>query len=267
MIGALAGIGAATLVYSILSAGASELWFDHVLVFRSGPPRFELVLLPAYVGGAFVAFRLAHWRGMLWLTAFAALGVVRTLLAGWIMPNIELARHGLPSRPPDFDFVTPQAWAFVGIAIGTALAAPRRGTIPLRGALEAAGVYGIGIAIWGLVATSWSLFICYSPDGIARCIDTENILYVLWSVLTGLVAGLFFARRASVFGLIVLSLGLPLSAIDTLTHQGGMAWRDGPTFLLAMAANLVGVIAILVGRTIPASRGPRSSGAARRITG
>ena len=38
---ALAGIGAMSLVNAVLSAIAFELYFDQVLVFPPGPPRFE----------------------------------------------------------------------------------------------------------------------------------------------------------------------------------------------------------------------------------
>ena len=51
----LAGVGAASIVGSVLTAIAFELWFDQVLVFPSGPPRFEPIGVVSYAAGSFAA--------------------------------------------------------------------------------------------------------------------------------------------------------------------------------------------------------------------
>ena len=257
MVGALAGIGAATLLYAILSAVGIELWFAGVYVVASGPTRFEILLLPAFVLGGFVAFRFARWRGSLLLTAFAGVAIVRTLLAGWIVPNLVQMQRGLPGRPADLDFVTPQSWALLGIALGVLAAQVWRPRIRLRGALEAAGVYGIGMTVWAVVQLGWLQLLCASsaPD----CSELVNVGRVLWSVVFGLLGGVLFARRTSGAGLIVLAL-LALPTIGVLLNQGNDIWRySGPAEFAGTAANIVGVIAMLVGAQVRRSR-VRSSG-------
>ena len=247
-------MGAATIVYSLLLAVGIELNFEERIPRSSGPPRFELLLLPAYVIGGFVAQRLGRSRGTLLLALLAAIGMARALLGGWALPNIELAWHGLPPQDADLDFVTPQAWALVGVAMGSALNALWRPTMPFQTALAGAGIFGTGQALWAIVLTAWPTFICASPGEVAWCLDAENISSVASMTAFGVAAGAFVARHATLRTVGAVSLALALPALDVLAHQASLELEFGATFLLQSASTPIGAAAI-VATAIIRSRG------------
>lgn len=121
-----------------------------------------------------------------------------------------------------------------------------------------AGIYGIGVALWGLAVASWPQLICDSLHLETQCLEVENAVSVVWSIVFGLVGGASFGRGVNRLVLAAVSLAFALPTVDVLAHRAGDAWQVGPTFLLAMTANLFGALAIFVAAMTPISSTPRS---------
>ena len=135
---ALAGIGAFWLVQGILVGIAVALVSLGVFHHESGPLRCEPTLFPAALAGAFAAWRLGGWRGLLGVIAFASVPFLR-FLSYPVGAAIDCS-HGNTDAcraATDFDFVLPQAWLLPGFAIGVLTAALTHARVPLRDELEA----------------------------------------------------------------------------------------------------------------------------------
>lgn len=217
----LAGTGAFYVFYGVAEGTLFELWTSGRLVFR-GPPRFEPALAVGTAAGGFVAWRLAGWRGFLGLVAFAALGVLGPLryfipaarcLAG---DSQQCAYWG-----DLFGFSVAQLWLVVGLVIGVLAALVARPRIPLRPALEAAGVLGLAGPVRFAVAVL-PLYLGSFPQGVPNTLHQALMLADLAVVLAaGVVAGLVVRRRAFEprrVGL-VLAVAVALLTLPALTYQ------------------------------------------------
>src|SRR3982074_757829 len=136
----LAGIGAASLVGSVLTAIAFELWFARGLVFPPGPARSDPLGLAWDAAASFVAARLGGSRAVGGILVFVAIGFGHSL-PFWFVRGFN---------GPDLDFFVGPAWALGGVAIGAALAYWRPTTVSRVSMLQAAGAYGIGRLAWAV---------------------------------------------------------------------------------------------------------------------
>jgi hypothetical protein len=231
----LAGIGAAALLGSLLTALGFELWFDRALDFPPGPVRFEPLGLPSYMVGSMVAMRLGGWRGVAGLTAFAALSFLYPLIIGTI--------RALPW--PELDFFARAAWAAGGVVLGTVLTFHSRGAVPWFHALLAAGLYAVAISIWHVGFDA----IYTSSTGGARpdWMNGVDAAGAAWAAAAGLFSGAAVGSRIGRVELVVLVGCIASTSAVIVAHQGAMAWSDGPTFFLSMATSLIGACGIAVG--------------------
>jgi hypothetical protein len=240
----LAGIGATSLVGAVLTAIAFELYFDQVLVFPPGPPRFEPIGFVSYGVGAFVAARLGGWRAVGGLLLFIAIGFGHSL-PFWFV-------RGFNGPDPDF-FVGP-AWALGGLTFGAALAFTRRTAVPLTAMFVAAGVWAIGRLVWGVI---FDLVYGVTWTGGARpeWMNWLDLSDAVWSAGLGIAVGLWYGTRLTRLELATMAIGAALTSAVIVAHQGWMAWGDGPTFFLRTASGVVGGIGILLGATVARLRG------------
>jgi hypothetical protein len=244
----LAGIGAASIVNAVLTALAFELYFDQVLVFPPGPPRFEPLGLATYAAGAFVAARLGGWRAVAGVALFVVIGFGHTLVF-WYQRGFN---------GPDLDFFVAPVWALAGVTLGTALALWQRIGVPWTAMLPAAGVYGIGRLIWGVM---FDLVYGITWTGGERpdWMNWLDLSGAIWSAAVGIGVGLLYGARLTRIELAIVAVGAGLTSAVIVAHQGWMAWGDGPTFLLSMASGVVGGIGILIGAAFARPRGQASS--------
>jgi len=244
----LAGIGALSLVNAVLSAIAFELWFDQVLVFPAGPPRFEPIGLVSYAAGSFVATRLGGWRGLGGILLFVAIGFGHSL-PFWFV-------RGFNGPDPDF-FVGP-AWALAGVMLGAALAVLMRPGVPWSAMLQAAGAYGLGRLVWGVIFDT-VYGITWTGGGRPAWMDWLDLSGAIWSTGVGIAVGLLYGNRLTRVEVVIVAVGAALTSAVIVAHQGWMSWGDGPTFFLSMAGGVIGGIGILVGATVARLRGQTSS--------
>ena len=244
----LAGIGALSLVNAVLSAIAFELWFDQVLVFPAGPPRFEPIGLVSYAAGSFVATRLGGWRALGGILLFVAVGFGHSL-PFWFV-------RGFNGPDPDF-FVGP-AWALAGVMLGAALAVLMRPGVPWSAMLQAAGAYGLGRLVWGVIFDT-VYGITWTGGGRPAWMDWLDLSGAIWSTGVGIAVGLLYGNRLTRVEVVIVAVGAALTSAVIVAHQGWMSWGDGPTFFLSMAGGVIGGIGILVGATVARLRGQTSS--------
>jgi hypothetical protein len=240
----LAGIGATSLVGVVLTAIAFELYFDQVLVFPPGPPRLEPIGFVSYGVGAFVAARLGGWRAVGGLLLFIAIGFGHSL-PFWFV-------RGFNGPDPDY-FVGP-AWALGGMTSGAALALTRQTAVPLTAMFVAAGVYGIGRLVWGVI---FDLVYGVTWTGGARpeWMNWLDLSGAVWSAGLGIAVGLWYGTRLTRLELATVAIGAALTSAVIVAHQGWMSWGEGPTFFLSTASGVVGGIGILLGATLARLRG------------
>jgi hypothetical protein len=244
----LAGIGALSLVNAVLSAIAFELWFDQVLVFPAGPPRFEPIGLVSYAAGSFVAMRLGGWRATGGILLFVAIGFGHSL-PFWFVRGFN---------GPDLDFFVGPAWALGGVALGTALAFLRRTALPLTLMLQAAGAYGIGRLLWGVIF-DLVYGITWTGGGRPEWMNWLDLSSAVWGAGVGIAVGLVYSDRLTRIEVAIVAVGAALTSAVIVAHQGAMVWGDGPTFFLSMASGVIGGIGILVGAALSRLRGQASS--------
>ena len=244
----LAGIGALSLVNAVLSAIAFELWFDQVLVFPAGPPRFEPIGLVSYAAGSFVATRLGGWRALGGILLFVAVGFGHSL-PFWFV-------RGFNGPDPDF-FVGP-AWALAGVMLGAALAVLMRPGVPWSAMLQAAGAYGLGRLVWEVIFDT-VYGITWTGGGRPAWMDWLDLSGAIWSTCVGIAVGLLYGNRLTRVEVVIVAVGAALTSAVIVAHQGWMSWGDGPTFFLSMAGGVIGGIGILVGATVARLRGQTSS--------
>jgi len=245
---ALAGIGALSLVNAVLSAIAFELWFDQVLVFPPGPPRFEPIGLVSYAAGSFVATRLGGWRACVGILLFVAIGFGHSL-PFWFVRGFN---------GPDLDFFVGPAWALAGVVLGTALGMWTRTGVRWTAMLQAAGAYGLGRLVWGM---TFDLVYGITWTGGARpaWMDWLDLSSAVWGAGVGIAVGLLYGNRLTRLEVVIVALGAALTSAVIVAHQGAMSWGDGPTFFLSTASGVIGGIGILVGATVARLRGQTSS--------
>ena len=245
---ALAGIGALSLVNAALTAIAFELYFDQVLVFPPGPPRFEPIGFVSYGVGAFVAARLGGWRAVGGLLLFIAIGFGHSL-PFWFLRGFD---------GPDPDFFVGPAWALGGLTFGAALAFIRQTAVPLTAMFVAAGVYGIGRLVWGVI---FDVVYGLTWTGGARpeWMNWLDLSGAIWSAGLGTIIGLSYGTRLTRLELATVAIGAALTSAVIVAHQGWMSWGDGPTFFLSMASGVIGGLGIVVGATAARLRGQTSS--------
>jgi hypothetical protein len=244
----LAGIGAASLVGSVLTAIAFELWFDRVLVFPPGPARFEPLGLASYAAGSFVAARLGGWRAIGGILVFVAIGFGHSL-PFWFVRGFN---------GPELDFFVGPAWALGGVAIGAALAFWRPTNVALLSMVQAAGAYGIGRLAWAVVfdlvyGVTWTGGV--RPDWM-NWLDLSG---AVWGAAVGIAVGFSYGTRLTRVELATVAIGAALTSAVIVAHQGAMAWGDGLTFFLSMASGVIGGIGMLIGAASTRLRGQPSS--------
>ena len=237
-----------SLVNAVLSAVAFELYFDQILLFPPGPPRFEPIGFVSYAVGAFVAAQLGGWRAVGGLLLFIAIGFGHSL-PFWFV-------RGFNGPDPDF-FIGP-AWALGGLTFGTVLAFTRQTAVPFTAMFVAAGVYGIGRLVWGVI---FDLVYGVTWTGGARpeWMNWLDLSGAIWSAGLGIAVGLWYGPRLTRLELATVAIGAALTSSVIVAHQGWMSWGDGPTFFLSMASGVIGGLGILVGATVARLRGQASS--------
>jgi hypothetical protein len=215
----LAAIGAFYVAYGVAEGIAFDLWTGGQLVF-SGPPRLEPTLAAGSAAGAFVAWRLAGWRGLLGLVAFAALGLLGPLR--YFIPAVRCVagdRQQCAYWGDLFGFSIAQLWLVVGLVVGVVAALVARPRIPFRTALEAAGVLGLA----GPVRFAAEVLPLYLgppvvPNGELQLLGVADLAIVL---AAGVVAGLVVRRRASDTRL----TGLALAVVVVLLTLPAMRYQ------------------------------------------
>lgn len=244
----LAGIGAASIIGSVLTAMALELEFQRVLVSPPGPPRYEPIGLASYATGAFVAARLGGWPALVSLVLFVAFAFGYRLLF-WLFRGVG---------GPDLDFFAGPAWAFGGVVVGAALALvllwdPTPGPM-----LRAAGAYAAGRLVWSVIfeivyAAAWT-------EGLRPAwMDWLDLSGAVWNAGLGLIIGLAYGARLTFMEIATVAVGAAAVSAVIVAHQGAMAWSDGPTWFLAAASGVIGGIGIALGAVWARLRGQPSS--------
>ncbi len=245
---ALAGIGALSLVSSVLNAIGFELWFDGVLEFPPGPTHFEPIGLASYAAGSFVAARLGGWRAVGGILFLLTIGFGHTL-PFWFVRGFN---------GPDVDFFIGPAWALAGVTLGAALALWRRGSPPHITMLQAVGEYGVGRLVWSVI---FDVVFGVTWTGGERPLwmNWLDLSGAVWSAGVGIAVGLFYGPRLIRIELGMVTVGAALTSAVIVAHQGAMAWGDGPTYFLSMASGVIGGIGFLIGATFARLRGQPSS--------
>jgi hypothetical protein len=244
----LAGIGTTSIVNALLTAIAFELYFDQVLVFPPGPPRFEPIGFVSYGVGAFVAARLGGWRAVGGLLLFTAIGFGHSL-PFWFVRGLN---------GPDTDFFVGPAWALAGVVLGTALAVWLRAGVPWTAMLQAAGAYGLGRLLWGVIF-DLVYGITWTGGGRPAWMDWLDLSGAIWAGGVGIAVGLLYGNRLTRLEIATVAVGAALTSAVIVAHQGWMSWGDGPTFFLSMASGVIGGIGIVVGATVVRLRSQTSS--------
>ena len=219
-----AGLGAYGITSAMLNAAAFVLWFEGV--HTSGPPRFEPLLLPSYLVGAFVAYRVGGQRGVIALLALAVWSLAYTLYRAWPEGAIQAARFDRPfPAGVDLDFVIPQAWAFAGIATGALIARWWRIDVPRSPLLGVLGLFVAASAIWCPLLWIGSVQLCSTARLVIEgpCWAAAELIGTAWLLAAGSATGIIAARRG--VGREVFPAALPLalpSAVITF-YQGATA--------------------------------------------
>ena len=245
---ALAGIGAVSLVSSVLNAIGFELWFDRVLEFPPGPAHFEAIGLASYAAGSFVAARLGGWRAVGGIFFLLTIGFGHTL-PFWFVRGFN---------GPDLDFFVGPAWALAGVTLGAALGLWRRGSPPHITMLQAVGAYGVGRLVWS-VSSNVVFGVTWTGGERPLWMNWLDLSGAVWSMGVGIAVGLMYGARLTRVELAAVAVGAALTSAVIVAHQGAMAWGNGPTYFLSMASGVVGGIGVLLGATFARLRGQTSS--------
>jgi hypothetical protein len=210
----------------MLDASALVLWFEGVLRFPSGPPRFEPLLLPSYLLGAFVAYRVGGRRGVIALLALAVWSLVLSLYRAWPEGAIQAARFDRPfPAGVDLDFVTPQAWAFAGIATGALIARWWRIDVPRGPLLDVLGLLVAASAIWSPLLWIGSVQLCSTSRLIIEgpCWAASELIGAAWLLAAGSATGIVAARRGVGREVLPAALALALPSAVITFYQGATA--------------------------------------------
>lgn len=250
----LAAIGAFYVAHGVGQAIGFELWTSGRLVF-SGPPRFEPTVAVGTAVGGFVAWRLAGWRGLLGLVAFAALR-----LLGWLFFFAAGARclaggsQQCAYWASFFEFEIAQLWLVVGVVVAVLAALVARPRIPLRPALEAAGVLGLAGPVRAaivLLPIEFGSFPQGIPPTLLQALMLADFAFFL---AAGVVAGLLLRRGASEPARMgrVLAVAVVLLASPELTAQ-----LRFPAAGVEAVVRIGGIVVALLIVAITALRPPR----------
>jgi hypothetical protein len=221
-----AGLGAYGITSAILNAAAFVLLFGGVLRVASGPPRFEPLLLPSYLVGAFVAYRVGGRRGVVALLALAVWSLAYTLYRAWPEGAIEAARFDRPfPASVDLDFVIPQTWAFAGIATGALIARWWRTDVPLRLSLGVLGLLVAASAIWRPLHWIGSVQLCSTPRFIIEgpCWAASELIGTAWLLAAGSATGIIAARHGVGREVLPAALALAMPSAVITFYQGATA--------------------------------------------
>lgn len=221
-----AGLGAYGITSALLNAAAFILLFEGVLRVSSGPPRFEPLLLPSYLVGAFVAYRVGGRRGLIALLALAVWSLAYTLYRAWPEGAIQAARFDRPfPASVDLDFVIPQAWAFAGIATGALIARWWRTDVPLRPMLGVLGLLVAASAIWDPLHWIAAVQLCSTPGFVIEgpCWAAAELIGTAWLLAAGSATGIIAARQRVGREVVVAALALALPSAVITFYQGATA--------------------------------------------
>jgi hypothetical protein len=221
-----AGLGAYGITSALLNAAAFILLFEGVLRVSSGPPRFEPLLLPSYLVGAFVAYRVGGRRGLIALLALAVWSLAYTLYRAWPDAAIQAARFDRPfPASVDLDFVIPHAWAFAGIATGALIARWWRTDVPLRLVLGVLGLLVAASAIWAPLHWIGSVQLCSTPRLIIEgpCWAASELIGAAWLLAAGSATGVIAARHGVGREILPAALALALPSAVVTFYQGATA--------------------------------------------
>jgi hypothetical protein len=221
-----AGLGAYGITSALLNAAAFILLFEGVLRVASGPPRFEPLLLPSYLVGAFVAYPVGGRRGVIALLALAVWSLALTLYRAWPEGAIQAARFDRPfPAGVDLDFVIPQAWAFAGIATGALMARWWRIDVPRGPLLGVLGLFVAASAIWTPLLWIGSVQLCSTDRLVIEgpCWAASELIGTAWLLAAGSATGIIAARRGVGREVFPAALALALPSAVITFHQGATA--------------------------------------------
>lgn len=253
----LAGIGAAFVVGSIARGIVLELWFLRIIVTDGPSPRFEQLLLPSWLVGAYVAGRLGGLR---------AIGVVALYTVAALSVTVFLAYEGsiqcalVPRVCPITADLEPiarmAAWIVLGLVLGAALARLIHVRIPIRRGLAAVSIFALGNLVLIPIFMVARYTVCFSLDFIVQCGWQEDLLSASGWIAEGVLAGIVLARLGG-RSMEAVGLGglLALAYLPAPFHQLGMALGESLIRGLAFAGPLLGMLAfMLVAVILRASR-------------
>jgi hypothetical protein len=221
-----AGLGAYAITSALLNAAAFILLFEGVLRVASGPPRFEPLLLPSYIVGSFVAYRVGGRLGVISLLALAVWSLAYTLYRAWPEGAIQAARFDRPfPASVDLDFVIPQAWAFAGIATGALIARWWRIDVPLRLVLGVLGLLVAASAVWSPLHRIATEQLCSTPRLIIEgpCWAAAELIGTAWLLAAGAATGIIAARHGVGREVLPAALALALPSAVITFYQGATA--------------------------------------------
>lgn len=241
-----AGLGAYGITSAVLSAGALVLWFEGVLRAPSGPPRLEPLLLPSYLVGAFVAYRVGGRRGVITLLALAIWSVAYTLYRAWPEGAIQAARFGRPfPQGLDLDFVIPQAWAFAGIAIGTLIARWWQLGVPWIRLLGVLGLLVAASALWSPLFWIGASQLCATSRFVIEgpCWAAAELIGTAWLLVAGSATGIIAARHRLGWEIAAAAFALALPSAVIVFYQGATA---SPGLLVPGIVSVAGGVIISI---------------------
>lgn len=220
-----AGIGAAFLVGVVAHGIVLELWFLRIIVTDGPAPRYDVLLLPPWLVGAYVAARLGGLRaiGVVALCAVASLAV--SLFREFTGPgHVDLG-----------GIVGMAAWVVLGLVLGAVLARLIPAAIPVRRGLAAVSIFALGTLVLSLI------FMVYIDLWLANLFNAVG--WIAEGALAGIVVVRLGGRSQEALGLGgVVALGY----LPAPLHQAGMAFRDGLLNGLAFTAPLLGMLTFVV---------------------
>lgn len=166
----LAGLGATTLTFSLVTGLLLELWAAGVITFRSAPG-FTGAFIPALALGVVVARALGGWTATRGAVLFGAAAATRLL--DFVDLETLFAYSAIP------------AGVVVGVVSAEILG---RRPVPLRVALEGAGVLGLAAAV---------SFLLDSAARLLRPVDPFTYVSMALGLAAAVGAGIVIAERSA----------------------------------------------------------------------
>jgi hypothetical protein len=214
----LAAIGAFTLAQILGQGAIFLLWGQGAIAFR-GPVEFEAALFPAAVAGAVVAMPTRDPKVLLayllYALTFPSIAFART--AVWWG---QAASAGDPfRRPVELLEAVLQHWPLaLGVLVGLLFLLLPRTRLAASAALQAGGVFGLGLMLLGLGGIAFLFFASPAP--------LLQGAFVALQLAIALATGVFLAGRwrSALLVAATLALGwLPLGYLqaEVFLAQGG----------------------------------------------